>query len=102
MWLADRLANLVSGLGGPRDKSTGNLHVHVPRARAELDAAYRDNWLARKVVDIVPFDMLREWRAWQAPPEVAAALPPARRASPCASACSRPCGSRACTAVPRS
>lgn len=74
MWLADRLANLVSGLGGPRDKSTGNLHVHVPRARAELDAAYRDNWLARKVVDIVPFDMLREWRAWQAPPEVAAAL----------------------------
>ncbi|MET7245027.1 DUF1073 domain-containing protein [Methylobacterium sp. EM32] len=74
MWIADRLANLVSGLGGPRDKSTGNLHVHVPRARAELDAAYRDNWLARKVVDIVPFDMLREWRAWQAPPEVAAAL----------------------------
>ncbi|WP_128566318.1 DUF1073 domain-containing protein [Methylobacterium crusticola] len=74
MWLADRLANLVSGLGGPRDKSTGNLHVHVPRARAELDAAYRDNWLARKVVDIVPFDMLREWRAWQAPPAEVAAI----------------------------
>ena len=80
MWLADRLANLVTGLGGPRDKSAGTLHVHVPRARAELDAAYRDNWLARKIVDVVPFDMLREWRDWQAPPAEVAAIEAAETA----------------------
>ncbi|MGY2049582.1 DUF1073 domain-containing protein [Methylobacterium sp. JK268] len=74
MWLADRLAHLVTGLGGPRDKGAGHRHVHVPRSRQDLDAAYRDNWLARKIVDIVPFDMLREWRAWQAAPAEVAAL----------------------------
>ncbi|MEH3144431.1 MAG: DUF1073 domain-containing protein [Methylobacterium frigidaeris] len=80
MWLADRLHNLVSGLGGPRDKSAGLLHVHVPRARAELEAAYRDNWLARKIVDVVPFDMLREGRAWQAAPVDVAAIEAAETA----------------------
>ncbi|ACL61328.1 DUF1073 domain-containing protein [Methylobacterium nodulans] len=74
MWLADRLANLLTGLGGPRDKGAGALHVHVPRGRAELDAAYRDNWLARKIVDVVPFDMLREWRQWQAAPAEVASI----------------------------
>ncbi|WP_018263725.1 DUF1073 domain-containing protein [Methylobacterium sp. WSM2598] len=74
MWLADRLVHLLTGLGGPRDKGAGHRHLHVPRGRAELDAAYRDNWLARKVVDIVPFDMLREWRAWQAAPAEVAAI----------------------------
>lgn len=80
MWFADRLANLVSGLGGPRDKSAGTHHVHVPRAKAELDAAYRDNWLARKIVDVVPFDMLREWRGWQAAPEDVGAIEAAETA----------------------
>lgn len=66
MWFVDRLASFVTGLGTSKDKSTSAAHVHVLRDRVELEAAYRDNWIARKAVDIVPFDMLRSWRGWQA------------------------------------
>jgi phage-related protein (TIGR01555 family) len=66
MWVVDRLASLFTGLGTARDKSVSATHVHVVRTKVELDAAYRDNWIARKTIDIVPFDMLRAWRSWQA------------------------------------
>jgi phage-related protein (TIGR01555 family) len=66
MMFFDRLASFVTGLGTAKDKSTSAAHVHVLRDRVELEAAYRDNWIARKAVDIVPFDMLRAWRGWQA------------------------------------
>jgi hypothetical protein len=66
MWLKDRLASLVTGLGTAKDKTTTAVHLHVPRDRGELEAAYRDNPFVRKGVDIIPFDMLRAWRAWQA------------------------------------
>lgn len=65
MWFLDRLANFVTGLGTGKDKGTGGVHVVVPRTKDQLDAAYRDNWIARKAIDIVPFDMLREGRQWQ-------------------------------------
>jgi len=65
MWMVDRLVNLVTGMGTSKDKGTGGAHVVVVRSKAELDAAYRDNWIARKAIDIVPFDMLREGRQWQ-------------------------------------
>ena len=66
MLFFDRLANFVTGLGTAKDKGAGARHIHVLRDRVELDAAYRDNWIAKKAIDIVPFDMLREWRSWQA------------------------------------
>lgn len=66
MWLTDRLASFVTGLGLAKDKGANVRHIHVLRDRVELDAAYRDNWIAKKAIDIVPFDMLREWRSWQA------------------------------------
>ncbi|ACL58465.1 anti-CBASS protein Acb1 family protein [Methylobacterium nodulans] len=66
MWLVDNLFNLISGLGTAKDKTVGNVHVFVPRPLPEIQAAYRGNWIARKVVDVVAFDMLREWRAWKA------------------------------------
>ena len=65
MWMVDRLVNLVTGLGTGKDKGTGGTHVVVVRSKTELDAAYRDNWIAKKAIDIVPFDMLREGRHWQ-------------------------------------
>lgn len=65
MWMLDRLVNLVTGMGTSRDKGTGSVHAVMIRSQAELDAAYRDNWIARKAIDIVPFDMLREGRQWQ-------------------------------------
>ncbi len=41
---------------------------------------YRGDWLARKIVDIVPYDMVREWREWAGDrPAVAAAEAAERR-----------------------
>ncbi|MBY0297753.1 MAG: DUF1073 domain-containing protein [Methylobacterium sp.] len=80
MWLVDSLRNLVSGLGTAKDKTIANQHVFVPRTPAEIMAAYRGNWIARKIVDIVPFDMLREWRAWQAEPKEVEAIEAAEKA----------------------
>ncbi|UYW25699.1 hypothetical protein OKC48_20860 [Methylorubrum extorquens] len=48
MWLTDRLASFVTGLGLAKDKGANVRHIHVLRDRVELDAAYRDNWIAKK------------------------------------------------------
>lgn len=64
--LYDRLQNFVSGIGTTKDKRVSNqfgLNVIAP---AELSAMHRSDWLARKIVDIIPHDMTREWRNWQA------------------------------------
>lgn len=79
-WFADRLANLVSGLGGVKDKTTANVHVYALREQAEIDAAYRQNWIVKKANDIIPFDMLREWRQWQAEPDQVSAIEAAETA----------------------
>ncbi|WP_233341926.1 anti-CBASS protein Acb1 family protein, partial [Xylella fastidiosa] len=58
----DTLQNLVAGLGDQRDKMSYGRYL-LPRVidRVELEAMYRTNWLARKVVDIPATDMTREW-----------------------------------------
>ncbi|WP_152045491.1 phage portal protein [Aureimonas psammosilenae] len=65
LWL-DRLQNLITGLGSSKDKNTDTNFVLHHQSQVQLEAAYRSDWLARKVVDIVPFDMTREWRTWRA------------------------------------
>lgn len=62
----DSLTNLVSGLGGAKDKMASTLYGLRFVDRQQLDAAYRGDWIARKVVDIPAFDATRRWRAWQA------------------------------------
>ncbi|MCE7028465.1 DUF1073 domain-containing protein [Jiella avicenniae] len=54
------------GLGGDRDKRAGMGFGLTLIDSAELDAMYRSDWLSRKIVDIIPNDMTREWRDWQA------------------------------------
>nr|WP_228304244.1 DUF1073 domain-containing protein [Xylella fastidiosa] len=60
--VVDTLQNLVAGLGDQRDKMSYGRYL-LPRVidRVELEAMYRTNWLARKVVDIPATDMTREW-----------------------------------------
>jgi hypothetical protein len=41
------------------------LRVRAHRSE-QAEAAYRSSWLVRKIIDIPPFDMTREWRDWQA------------------------------------
>ena len=66
MWLADTLKSLVSGLGTSKDKTTSLAYVFAPITDEQLNAMHRSDWLARKIVDIIPHDMTREWREWQA------------------------------------
>lgn len=66
MWLADTLKSLVTGLGTSKDKSASLTYVFTPITDEQLNAMHRSDWLARKIVDIIPNDMTREWREWQA------------------------------------
>ena len=60
----DSPSNLAASLGAGRDKAAGDSFVLYDLDRGQIEAMYRGDWLARKVVDIVPYDMVREWREW--------------------------------------
>ena len=60
----DSLSNLAASLNAGRDKAAGDAFFVYDLGRSQVDAMYRGDWLARKVVDIVPYDMVREWRQW--------------------------------------
>lgn len=66
MFLIDRLQNFVSGLGSAKDKRISSVYGFNPIDPAELNAMHRSDWMARKIVDIIPDDMTREWREWKA------------------------------------
>ena len=52
----DSLSNLAASLGAGKDKAAGDAFFVFDLPRSQIDAMYRGDWLARKVVDIVPFD----------------------------------------------
>lgn len=65
--LNDSLENLVAQLGTSQDKRSHSKFVNNKRLsmdgmQTELNALYRTDWLAGKVIDIIPDDMTREWR----------------------------------------
>lgn len=62
----DTLTNLLSGLGTSKDKKTSATWSFTEPNQNELEAAYRSDWMARKVVDIPADDATREWRFWYA------------------------------------
>lgn len=70
----DTLTNLIAGLFTAKDKLAHDRFGLVLQDRGQLDAAYRGDWIARKVIDVPPFDMTREWRRWHAAPEQIAAI----------------------------
>ncbi|PSM18231.1 phage portal protein [Nitratireductor sp. StC3] len=70
----DTLTNLVSGLGGAKDKATYDQFVLLAMDKAQIEAAYRSDWIARKIVDIPPHDETRAGREWQATAEQIASI----------------------------
>jgi phage-related protein (TIGR01555 family) len=73
--VADGLTNAISGAGGANDKRAYDRYSFcVPVTQAEVEAAYRTSWLARKIHDLPPWDMTREWRDWQATKEQITAI----------------------------
>lgn len=66
MAFLDTLKSLVTGLGTSKDKSVSQVFDFRQMTDLELNAMHRSDWLARKIVDIIPNDMTREGREWQA------------------------------------
>ena len=60
----DSLSNLAASLNAGKDKAASDSFVLFDLDRGQIEAMVRGDWLARKVIDIVPYDMVREWRAW--------------------------------------
>src|SRR6266702_1030792 len=65
-FVGDSLYNFVTGLGTDKDSRMASVYNYEPLDRAQLEQAYRSDWIARKVVDAVAEDATREWREWQA------------------------------------
>ncbi len=53
-------------MGTSRDKAMSLFWTMNSLDQANLDAAYRGDWIACKVIDVPPNDATREWRNWQA------------------------------------
>lgn len=64
-FLTDRLTNLVSGMGTTVDKRSSLFYAFAAMTGQEAEAAYRNSWLAKKIVDVPGKDMTREWRDWK-------------------------------------
>ena len=61
------MRNFLAGFGDPsRDKSAAQRFVLDLLDQEQLSAAYRGDWLARKIVDVPAFDSCRAWRTWEA------------------------------------
>lgn len=64
--VTDNLINFISGLGTGKDPTTASrFHFHEINRNA-LEAAYRSDWIARRIIDAPAEDQTREWRSWQA------------------------------------
>ncbi|WP_022697913.1 anti-CBASS protein Acb1 family protein [Euryhalocaulis caribicus] len=70
----DTLKNLVAGLFTGKDKSAADRWHFEELDRAALDAAYRGDWIARKIVDAPALDMTRQWRTWRGSKEQVEAM----------------------------
>lgn len=64
--LIDGLANLYSKLGTAFDRNTQSQYYAPVLSQQQIEAAYRSSWLTRKVHDLIPFEMTRAGRDWQA------------------------------------
>lgn len=76
---ADSLASLTTGLGTTKDRATQTYWAFTVLTDEQIDAAYRGDWLARKIIDLIPYDMTREWRTWNADDAQITALETAER-----------------------
>lgn len=71
---ADGLANVMTGAGTSADKRMHAFYSHRALDPAQVQAAYRNSWLMRKIIDLPPSDMTRERRKWQAEKEKVKAI----------------------------
>lgn len=64
--LYDGFFNLMSKLGTGADRNTRSGYFVPILTQQEIEAAHRTSWLTKKVHNLVPFEMTRAGRSWQA------------------------------------
>lgn len=52
MWMMDRLANFITGLGTAKDKGSASRYGFNFIGPEQLTAAYRSSWLPRTIISI--------------------------------------------------
>ena len=62
----DSLINLAAGLGAAKDRRATTSFGQLALDRVTLEALYRNDWVAGKVVDLPAEDMMRKWRCLSA------------------------------------
>jgi len=62
----DTLVDLNSGLGTIKDPVARAQFTFLTLTQADIENAYRGDWVARKIIDIPAADATRAWREWQA------------------------------------
>lgn len=67
--VTDGLSSTLTGMGTANDKRQSVGYSSKILNPAELENAYRYDWIAGKAVDIPANDATREWRQWQADKE---------------------------------
>lgn len=63
-FIKDGLGNILTGRGTSVDRQSHNHWHFTPMIPQQIEAAYRGNWLTRKIVDIPSADMTRSGRDW--------------------------------------
>jgi phage-related protein (TIGR01555 family) len=72
--VTDGLRNVFTGMGTESDARMFTQWMGRELDQGTLDIAYRNDWIARKVVDLPAEDATREWRGWNAEKEQITAL----------------------------
>lgn len=63
--IADNIVNFASKIGTSKGKAFHNQITYTPSNAYTLESAWRGDWITRKCVEMIPADMLREWRVWE-------------------------------------
>lgn len=66
--LNDTYQNVLARLGAGMpnvQESAQYVLTRTTRNRQQLDALYRNSWLVRKIIDMIPEDMLKNWIRWE-------------------------------------
>ncbi len=66
IYTTDSLTSLVSGMGNvQRDKLASTTYSYVELTDEQLTNAYRNSWVAKRLVDVPAMDAIKNWRVWQ-------------------------------------
>ena len=66
IYTTDSLTSLVSGMGNvQRDKLASTTYSYVELTDSQLTNAYRNSWVAKRLVDVPAMDAIKNWRVWQ-------------------------------------